>query len=98
MIGTLIMREGEKEGEGEREREDMILLPSNVDFWQYTSSYREQPDVNFLNRLLIQVSGEGGSSLWSSFPNLNSLLQTEELATPVVQVCKNCRTLCNHWS
>lgn len=58
------------------------------DFWQYTSSYREQPDVNFLNRLFIQISAEngvGGSSTWSSFPNLNSLLQAQEIATPVIQ-------------
>ena len=57
-----------------------------VEFWQYTSSYREQPDVNFLNRLFVQVGGENGGSIWSTFPNLNVLLEAEEIATPVVQV------------
>lgn len=58
----------------------------SIDFWQYTSSYREQPDVNYLNRLLVQIHGESAGSIWSSFSNLNSLLQANEIATPVIQV------------
>ena len=58
-----------------------------ADFWQYTSSYREQPSVHFLRELIVQVGGDGGGGrVWSSFPNLNLLLQQGELATPTIRV------------
>ena len=68
----------------------MDLLKSITDFWKYTSTYREQPKVNFLNQLIVQISGDdGGSSnhsVWTTFPNFNALLQPEEIATPVMRV------------
>ena len=64
----------------------IVSLP-HADFWQYTSSYREQPSVHFLRELIVQVGGEGGGGqVWSSFPNLNLLLQQGELATPTIRV------------
>ena len=64
----------------------LVSLP-HADFWQYTSSYREQPSVHFLRELIVQVGGEGGGGrVWSSFPNLNLLLQQGELATPTIRV------------
>ena len=60
---------------------------SLADFWQYTSSYREQPSVHFLREVIVQVGGEGGGErVWSSFPNFNQLLQQGELATPTIRV------------
>lgn len=59
-----------------------------TDFWQYTSTYREQPSVNFLNQLIVQL-GDGdlaGTRAWSSFPNLNLLLQPDEIAIPIIRV------------
>jgi len=74
---------------GSTVRGSTIFSPA-ADFWQYTSSYREQPSVHFLRELIVQVgeggAGGGGSRVWSSFPNLNLLLQPEELATPIVRV------------
>ena len=66
-----------------------LYLPYTLiaEFWQTTSSYWEQPIVNFLNRLYIQTSGtDGSSSTWTSYPNWNALLEGDELATPVLQV------------
>ncbi len=60
-----------------------------TDFWLYTSSYKEQPDVNYLNQLFIQISGADGTSVpntWSTLPNLNALLQADEVTAPVVKV------------
>lgn len=66
-------------------------LLCHAEFWEYTSSYQEQPDVNYLNQLFVQIGGRGGVgtgsiSTWSSFPNLNLLLQSEELVNPVIKV------------
>ena len=59
------------------------------ELWQYTSSYREQPRVDYLNRLIVQISDRqsyNGSSIWSSFSNLDQLLELDELATPTIKV------------
>ncbi len=61
-----------------------------TDFWRYTSTYREQPKVNFLNQLIVQIGGDDGRSInqsvWTTFPNFNALLQTEEIVTPLTRV------------
>ena len=59
------------------------------ELWQYASSYREQPRIDYLNRLIVQISDResyNGSSVWSSFYNLDQLLQPEEIATPTIRV------------
>ena len=65
-----------------------IVMHLLSDFWQYTSSYREQPQANFLNWVIVQFGDTSptGVKTWSSFPNLNILLQPEELAIPIVRV------------
>lgn len=52
------------------------------------SSYREQPEVDYLNRLIVILGGgtEGEIGVWSSFPNLNALLQPDELVIPRITV------------
>lgn len=60
-----------------------------LELWQYTNSYREQPKIDYLNQLVVQISDResyNGSSVWSSFHNLNQLLQPEEVATPTIKV------------
>jgi len=62
------------------------------EFWQYTSTYREQPEVNFLDRVILQVSGNGCINAWSSYPDFNDLLENEEIMMPLIEVSKqhNC--------
>ena len=58
------------------------------EFWQYSSTYTEQPDVNFMNQWIVQVANSSGPSAasWSTIAGLNRLLQPDEIAIPVVMV------------
>lgn len=77
----------------------IILIKAHfVDFWQYTSTYREQPQVHFINQWILQVTTDRSSvaKVWSTFIGLNRLLQDDtltplnsEIAIPIVKV-HNC--------
>ena len=58
------------------------------DLWQYTSTYREQPYTTFSGRYIVRLgdSSPERSRVWSSFPNLNQLLEPEEVAIPTLRV------------
>lgn len=67
-----------------------FIAYSAGDFWQYTSTYREQADVEFLNDLVVQIcDGSASCKSWSSYGGLNQLLEPEEIAIPVVKSCEN---------
>ncbi len=42
--------------------------------------------MDFLDDLIVQISGEGCITTWSTFPNFNNLLEIEEIGTPFIQV------------
>ena len=47
--------------------------------------------MDYLDQLFVQIGGIDGNdmSTWSSYPNFNILLNPDEIAAPVVQVCSN---------
>ncbi|XP_003384386.1 PREDICTED: transmembrane protein 231-like [Amphimedon queenslandica] len=65
----------------------VILAPffiaySTRDFWQYTSSYREQADIHFIGQWIFQVTTDASpiAKTWSSYNGLNRLLQDDTLS------------------
>ena len=59
-----------------------------TDLWLYTSTYREQPNVHFLNQWIIQVtsSNDAFTRSWSTFTRYNHLLGPDNQAIPFVKV------------
>jgi len=58
------------------------------DFWQYESSYREQPNVRYTRQLMVYLSGNnpGGDRAWGTFPNFVQLLDPTTIIRPLVRV------------
>eukprot|EP00731_Ephydatia_muelleri_P027108 Em0018g1208a len=56
------------------------------DLWQYTSSYREQPEVYYSNQQILQLCDALGTcKTWTSYPSHNLLLQPGEEAFPTIK-------------
>ncbi len=62
------------------------MVVSCTGFWHYTSSYQEQPQIQYLNQSVIQLGNNGQNmTVWSSFGS-DVVLQGEELE-PNIMVC-----------
>lgn len=77
-----------------------------LEFWQYSSTYREQPQIHFLNQWILQVNSDISpvAKTWSTFQGFNAMLQEDtvtplnsEIAIPVVKVSA-INTTCNSWT
>lgn len=69
--------------------------PTCTDFWQYTSTYREKPNIHFIGQWIVQVNTDASpvAKMWSSYNGINRLLQDDtltplnsEISIPIVKV------------
>ena len=67
-----------------------------TEFWQYESSYREQPNVRYVRQLMVYLSDShpGRDRAWGSFPNFIQLLDDNTISRPLIRVCSY-RTIVN---
>ncbi|XP_065914285.1 transmembrane protein 231-like [Dysidea avara] len=71
----------------------LIIIPpffiaySSNDFWQYESSYREQPNVRYTRQMMVYLSDNnpGGDRAWGTFPNFVQLLDPTTIIRPLVR-------------
>ncbi len=59
-----------------------------TEFWRYTRTYREQPEVSYLNMSVVQLGDSGSTETrtWSSIPELNAILRPGEFVIPILMV------------
>lgn len=82
--------------------------PTCTDLWQYTSTYREKPNIHFIGQWIVQVNTDASpvAKMWSSYNGINRLLQDDtltplnsEISIPIVKVSeifysKGCNFIC----
>lgn len=74
------------------------LFVSGIEFWQYESNYREQPNVRYTRQLMVYLSDShpGRDRAWGSFQNFIDLLDDNTITRPLVRVCSHySKHVCN---
>lgn len=68
----------------------------DTEFWQYESSYREQPNVRYTRQLMVYLSDDhpGRDRAWGSFPNFLQLLSDDTITRPLIRVRSTIQEMC----
>ena len=65
-----------------------VKIPLLQEFWQYESTYREQPDVHYRREAIVYLGGCQGQPdrVWSTYGNHLDMLYPETVVFPTVFV------------